>query len=58
MNDRNELITSIAAAAADIQRWSLQMATADRVSRDRVSDIKNSAERIGQLNAKLALIKE
>lgn len=51
--DRNELLTSIYSTAADVQRWSMQMATAGRVSADRCTDIRHATQRINVLVSKL-----
>lgn len=48
-----ELLTSMSAAASDIQRWTLQMATMQRLSADRRLDIAHAAERIAVCNRKL-----
>lgn len=52
-NEVDEILQSIAAAAADIQRWTLYIAMSRRISPDRRIDIANAAARIADLNRKL-----
>lgn len=51
--DRNEILSSMDSAAADIQRWVLQMALSGRVSADRCNDMRHNLTRLSTLVAKL-----
>lgn len=47
LNDKQkEQLLSIHSAAADIQRWAIQQLSAERISRDRIHDIKNQSSHI------------
>ena len=52
--EERDKLASLYAAAADIQRWAMQMAQSQKLSSDRLNDIDNAAERIIELSGKLA----
>ena len=54
--DTKEHLTSIASCAADIQRWTLQMALNDRLSIDRLNDILHATNVIDRHRATLRQI--